>query len=888
MPKKKSKPIAAQPLQASCGPRLKRRKPLLAIGIVLAAVAHALATWNYRCDQQGFYASIARRTSDFGQINPMGTLGSDLAFLSLHYIGILSWLILPVLLHFAVLFGTSRPKQVSWFKLFSTLLLFAAGCSLFTYAEPRFLPDAYEQFPEYYFSSDMGGVAGNYILTHAMGDLLGPVGTGLILTLITLWALSSVFIEPIRTILKLCQHIRFPLFPVISAPIPRSPNAASTAAPDLPPLMKAKRNWLKPFVGKPVVEATADDGKKDFYYDAENQPDASYLANIPQGKSSNRRSSVVRLEPLAEEESPQIEPESPKPRKRITAKLEPISDEVRLPPSPAPTALTSQETPRETAPAPSSIRIVASARNEKESLQIPKRKGQYQFPPVSILQASPEEDVPEANASNHQIIAERLKSTLDDFKIKVELGEVHIGPVITRYDLHPAPGVRVEKIASLEKNLAMALQAQSVRILAPVPGKGCVGIEIPNEVPQSVRVRDILETKVWSSSNAEIPIVLGKDVSGKPLVADLTKMPHLLIAGSTGSGKTVCINAVICSLLYHSSPDDLRFIMVDPKIVEMKIFNDLPHMLIPVVTDPKRVPNALKWLISEMDHRYQIFAKVGVRNIAGFNAKILKNREAKQLELSMDASLSPEERAAVSKIEVSRDDGVLEIPEKKLPYIVCIIDELADLMMVAPADIETCIARLAQLARAAGIHLVIATQRPSVNVITGVIKANLPSRISFKVASKIDSRTILDGSGADALIGRGDMLFIPPGIHHLVRAQGAFVSDEEIADIVEFLKVNGPPEYAEEVQREIERDPDAEDDEEGTPDDDNDWGDAMVPDAIEVLKNTKRASTSMLQRRLRIGYNRAARIMEILEERGLVGPDNGSQPREILVDLERY
>ena len=531
------------------------------------------------------------------------------------------------------------------------------------------------------------------------------------------------------------------------------------------------------------------------------------------------------------------------------------------------------------------ITIVESEKTEKDKLVVPKKRGKYKFPPIDLLEVS--EELPIDATTDHQMVAERLRSTLEDFKIKVELGEVHIGPVITRYDLHPAPGVRVEKIAALEKNLTMALQAQSVRILAPVPGKGCVGIEIPNRIPQSVRVRDILETKVWTAAKAEIPIVLGKDVSGKPLVADLTRMPHLLIAGSTGSGKTVCINAVICSLLYHSSPEDVRFIMVDPKIVEMKIFNDLPHMLIPVVTDPKKVPNALKWLISEMENRYQIFAKAGVRNIAGFNAKILKNQEAKAKAQTMDAELTAEERAAVSRIEIPRDDDALEIPEKKLPYIVCIIDELADLMMVAPADIETCVARLAQLARAAGIHLIIATQRPSVNVITGVIKANLPSRISFKVASKIDSRTILDGGGADALIGRGDMLFIPPGIHHLVRAQGAFVSDEEIAEIVEFLKVNGPPEILEDIQKQIERDPD-DDGGPTTSADSEDWGDAMVPDAIEVLRNTKRASTSMLQRRLRIGYNRAARIMEILEERGIVGPDNGSQPREILTDLNDF
>jgi S-DNA-T family DNA segregation ATPase FtsK/SpoIIIE len=401
-------------------------------------------------------------------------------------------------------------------------------------------------------------------------------------------------------------------------------------------------------------------------------------------------------------------------------------------------------------------------------------------------------------------------------------------------------------------------------------------------------MRDIVESKAWAEANAEIPIVLGKDVTGKPMVTDLTKMPHVLIAGSTGSGKTVCINAIIASLLYHSSPEDLRFIMVDPKVVEMQVYNALPHMLIPVVTEPKKVPGALKWLIAEMERRYQIFATENVRNIAGFNAKLAKTKEEKEKAAAMDAEMTAEERAAVSQIEVPRDDDAFEIPRKKLPYIVCVIDELADLMMVAPADIETGIARLAQLARAAGIHLILATQRPSVNVITGVIKANLPSRISFKVASKVDSRTILDGGGAEALIGRGDMLFIPPGTATLVRAQGAFVSDEEINGVVEYLKENNePPNFAQEVQQQINSSIEEGGGSGGLAGGDEDDEEAqLLAQAIDVLRSTKRASTSMLQRRLRIGYNRAARLMDELEERGIVGPENGSSPREILVDLD--
>lgn len=555
---------------------------------------------------------------------------------------------------------------------------------------------------------------------------------------------------------------------------------------------------------------------------------------------------------------PEIDPEpEPAPKKRSRA--------AAVTPEPEPEPLAKKKPPLRDV-----LKFVNAEETKKARVKLPESHGDYTFPKLDVLapQAIPDRS---NSQEEHSANAERLQQTLKEFGVEVTMGEIHIGPVITRYEVYPAPGVRVEKISSLDKNIALGMRAQSVRILAPVPGKGCVGIEVPNQFPTPVGIREILESEDWANSKAEIPIALGKDVSGKPIISDLTKMPHLLIAGTTGAGKTVCINAIITSLLFHSSPDVLRFIMVDPKIVEMKIFNSLPHMLIPVVTDPKRVPGALKWLLNEMEHRYQIFADVGVRNIAGYNGRKKPAKEKTEAEKT---------EAGQMEIKVPRDEGVLgELPDK-LPYIVCIVDELADLMMVAPADVETGIARLAQLARAAGIHLVIATQRPSVNVITGVIKANLPCRISFQVSSKIDSRTILDGGGAEQLIGRGDMLFSPPGSSKLIRSQGAFVSDEEISEIVDYLKVNGPPKIAEEVQKQIE-----------SPDElsaggGDDEGDDMLPQAIDVLRSTKRASTSMLQRRLRIGYNRAARLMETLEDRGIVGPENGSSPREILVDLD--
>ncbi|WP_404425273.1 DNA translocase FtsK 4TM domain-containing protein [Nibricoccus sp. IMCC34717] len=499
----------------------------------------------------------------------------------------------------------------------------------------------------------------------------------------------------------------------------------------------------------------------------------------------------------------------------------------------------------------------------------------YEFPPLKLLR-EPVRAAGHNSKEEHRQNAENLLRILGEFGVEVTLGEIHVGPVITRYEVVPAAGVRVEKIAGLDKNIALGMRAQSVRILAPIPGKAAVGVEVPNQRPTPVGMREILESEDWAEAKSELPIALGKDVSGKPLISDLTKMPHLLIAGATGSGKSVCINSIVASILYSKSPRDVKLLMVDPKIVELKIFNTLPHMLIPVVTEPKKVPAALKWLLREMEQRYQIFAKVGVRNILGFNNR----KKGGAPEVPPQAEIQQGALPGVDPLDE------LIVPDR-LPYIVAIIDELADLMMVAPAEVETSIARLAQLARAAGIHLIIATQRPSVNVITGVIKANLPSRIAFQVASQVDSRTILDTKGADTLIGRGDMLFSPPGSSRLVRAQGAFVSDEEVQELVEFLKRNGPPQYAQDVQAQIDRDPEAEEDEfEG---EDGEAGDdeVLVKQAIGVLKSTRRASTSMLQRRLRIGYNRAARVMELMEEKGIVGPENGSSPREILVDLDQ-
>jgi S-DNA-T family DNA segregation ATPase FtsK/SpoIIIE len=453
-----------------------------------------------------------------------------------------------------------------------------------------------------------------------------------------------------------------------------------------------------------------------------------------------------------------------------------------------------------------------------------------------------------------------LKDTLAEFGIEAEVTNAQVGPVVTSYELLPAPGVRVEKIQGLSNNLALSLKATSVRVQAPIPGKGVVGIEVPNGTANVVYLREILENEAWTSGKAKLPLALGKDVSGRVIVGDLTDMPHLLIAGATGSGKTVCMNSILAGLLMAKTPEQMRLMLVDPKIVEFSGYNHLPHLVVPVVTDPKKVALGLRWAITEMESRYKLFARVGVRNIESYNRR----------EIVRQASLFGELEDAASG-----DDE----PPARIPYIVIVIDELADLMLVAQAEIENCVARLAQLSRAVGIHMVLATQRPSVNVITGTIKANFPARIAFQVAQKVDSRTILDTIGADTLLGKGDMLYMPPGSNKLVRAQGALTTDAEIRRIVEFIKRQSEPSYEVEIHDRLAK---------GGPAGSMDSGedDELVSQSIAILRETQRASTSSLQRRLRIGYTRAARIMDILEERGIVGPPRGSDPREILIDMD--
>lgn len=514
--------------------------------------------------------------------------------------------------------------------------------------------------------------------------------------------------------------------------------------------------------------------------------------------------------------------------------------------------------------------------------------GNYQTPSINLLHLPDPHVKPTESKEELMANARLMQNTLAQFGIEVSLGDITKGPTITRYELHPAPGVRLEKISALTNNIAAALKAERINILAPVPGKSSVGVEVPNAVKTKVIMRDLLESEEWHSTKARIPLALGKDVYGHPIIADLAEMPHLLIAGSTGSGKSVCINSIIASLLYRFSPDQLRFVMIDPKVVELQQYNSLPHLVVPVVTDPKKVVLALRWVVNEMEKRYQIFAKVGVRNIKSFNERP-KNKpaeESEQAELPLTAKkekveANPDGFAVEldEEIVVPREDDIV-IPEK-LSYVVVIIDELADLMLVAPADVEMAIARITQMARAAGIHCIVATQRPSVDVITGVIKANIPARIAFQVAAKVDSRTILDAMGADKLLGKGDMLYLPPGSAKLNRAQGVLITDQEIQSIVDHIAKQGKPSYEVEIHQQLSKPVSSVSDEDACDEDEG-----LIEQCIEVIRSEQKASVSLMQRRLRLGYTRAARIMDELERRGIVGPGKGAEPRDILIDLD--
>ena len=497
---------------------------------------------------------------------------------------------------------------------------------------------------------------------------------------------------------------------------------------------------------------------------------------------------------------------------------------------------------------------IKNIQHEIESRE-PKEKKAYQFPPLKLLKRGDGKAQGDSDAHLRKT-AKKLQDTLHNFGVNVTVTNVSCGPTVTRYELQPEQGVKVSKIVGLADDIKLNLAAADVRIEAPIPGKAAVGIEVPNKENSAVMLRDLLQSEEFKNAKSKLSFAAGKDIAGKPVVTDIAKMPHLLIAGATGSGKSVCINTLIISILYKATPDEVKLIMIDPKVVELSVYNGIPHLFIPVVTDPKKAAGALNWAVSEMSSRYNTFAEYGVRNLGEYNRKI--------------------EKMTIPEGE--------EKPEK-MPQIVIIVDELADLMMVAPGEVEDAICRLAQLARAAGIHLIIATQRPSVNVITGLIKANMPSRIAFSVSSGVDSRTILDMNGAEKLLGKGDMLFYPQGYQKPARLQGAFVSDEEVSSVVGFLTDKNPkPEYDAQIEKQVNTAGISAMGASGGGDD----RDIYFEEAGKFIIEKEKASIGMLQRMFKIGFNRAARIMDQLSDAGVVGPEEGTKPRKVLMSLEEF
>ncbi len=499
----------------------------------------------------------------------------------------------------------------------------------------------------------------------------------------------------------------------------------------------------------------------------------------------------------------------------------------------------------------------------------------FQLPPFTLLEESQHKDVRvkrDSLVTNSRI----LEKKLSDFGVEARVVEVMPGPVITMYELEPAAGVKINKIVNLSDDLALALMAPSIRIIAPIPGKAVIGIEIPNLKREPVFLKEVLDNEAFLESSFRLPIALGVNFVGTPVVADLTKMPHLLIAGTTGSGKSVALNAMICSILFKAQPDDVKFLMIDPKRLELSSYEGIPHLMHPVVVDPKKSSQVLRWTVEEMERRYRILNDLKAKSIDAYNELLLKGLKSKTVlalpKKNMDSDLETENLANIT----GTDKLEHEIKHTKLPYIIVIIDELADLMMVAPRDVEESLTRLAQMARAAGIHLIIATQRPSVDVITGLIKANFPTRISFQVSSKIDSRTIIDQQGAEKLLGAGDMLFIPPGTSKLSRIHGAYVSDKEISRIVDFIKMQAQPAYDSSIEKFALAA--AQTQHEG----DEDF-DEKYDEAVALVGELGQASISLVQRYMKIGYNRAARIIEKMETEGIVGPSDGAKPRKVLI-----
>ena len=842
-------------------------------GIILLAVCvlSVLSLFSY---EAGDIAVLHSPPNDPPH-NFIGPVGAWFSFLSFMGLGVGGY-ILPALFSYLGLICLFKREGRLWPKFMWSLLLLLAAAALLQLNAPL-----WEGVRDRLNVGSAGGLLGDLTADRFLVPLLGTVGVGILMTaLLVIGLVMLIDIHP-GTLLRHCWAF-------VLAGAARV-QEARRARMDRVEQMEAEQEQLakrrrrledavkeseaagprvrtrKAAAEEPKDEAAPPRGRSRLPDDEEDEP-----VPAPRARARMPDPVVAVVPPAPVEPEPELDAEA-EPEQGGLARLfggrkgrdkveaEPVPEvEAAVVEDPVPVV----EEPPVAPPAPRVRARMPDVEKPVESLAVlPAGESIWTLPEVALLDPVPaQREV--ASVTEFAIGAQVLKETLAEFGVDVEVTNVERGPVITRYELLPAPGVRVETIAKLNNNIALAMKAETVRVQAPIPGKGVVGIEVPNPKTTTVYLREVMESDEWRKGKAALPLCLGQDVGGRVQIADLADMPHLLVAGATGSGKTVCMNSMLAGLLLSRSPDQMRLMLIDPKIVEFSGFNGLPHLVVPVITDPKKVSLGLRWAINEMEKRYKLFAKVGVRNIKSFNSRPI----VKQEELFPD-QVPPEEAEAPAD----------QVPDR-VPYIVIVVDELADLMLVAQADIENQIARLAQLSRAVGIHMILATQRPSVNVITGTIKANFPARISFQVAQKVDSRTILDAAGADKLLGKGDMLFLPPGSPKLIRAQGTLTTDAEMHRVVEHWKRQGLPQYENSIKDKIEGKqvdlPDMEEDDE------------LIQQAMEIIRQTRRASTSSLQRRLRIGYTRAARIMDLLEQRGIVGPAQGADPREILIDMD--
>lgn len=838
-------------------------------------------------------------TTEQNLSNPTGKLGATVAVVAFNMFGLAAFMLPVFLLLFSFYMARYRADiSLSWkaFLMFFALCSGAALLEIFPKDLLGFNPAAGDH-PYMPSSNGPGGALGHFLFNEIFCPFIGVLGSTCFLALVYFFCVLGLIVAaPQKTVASAVNGIIGKVREYFEnrrrwrehqARCREAQRKAYLAAQEqLRKNKEAAEREAAENAGVPAVEAEEERDEKT---EEESVPVDESAAAVPAdflgAETENEDFSGVPVDDAAipEISSPVLEEIEP------GATLTPIDFEAEKEPVPAQSE--KEPAPPGSSPDAGTLKVVEAETLERadEADAAPSR-GNYVFPPLDLL-AEPK---PSASAQDEDYEArgQIIINELANFNCPATLSSAQVGPTITRYEIKPGAGVRAERILNLQNNVAMALQAQSAR-LASVPEHGTIGIEVPNKKAKSVLIREVLESKAWHENKMEIPAVLGKDVTGKPVLIDLAKMPHGLIAGSSGSGKSVCLNGIITSILYHASPDEVRLVMVDPKVVELKVYNKAPHMLIPVITDMKRAPGALKWLIAEMERRYQLLEEAGVRNIVGYNAKIEKDKaEAARLaELAAasendDAFSGAQNAAGVpADISVPRDEGVLDEfrGKKKMSYIVCIIDEFADIMAQNAAEIETGVARLTAKARAAGIHLILATQRPDAKTVTGLIKANLGTRIALRVTSGTNSRIILDEVGAETLIGKGDMLVLGPGSPFPQRAQGVWVSEEEIEEIVNFLaEKNGEPKYADDVDSAINSY--AAEGEEGGESGNgvSDSRDDLVGKAWDVIRTTKKASISHLQRRLGIGYNRAARIIDILEEQGKIGPEQGpNKPREI-------